>query len=190
MEIRKLRTKKEVKEVYLMSKDYTNNHQTWREYLAKHKKYPDLFLGVYEGDKLIGEVFGYVKDDGACELHSIAVHGLKWKRGIGRKLIRTFEKACKKYSSRLDVSTRGKPEGFYLKVGYKIRGLLAVYESGKHLPSGLDLKPLDTSVRRRDNTRFAFFLTPNIKAEERKRLERKLKADEVCLVLEKRLKKK
>lgn len=188
MKIRQIKTKEELKEVYEMSKDYTNNHQTFREYLTKYKKYPDLFLGAWEGDKLIGEAFGYVRNDGFCELHSIAVFGLMWKKGIGKKLIRTFEKACSKYSSRIDVSTRGKPEGFYLKVGYKPRGLLAVYENGKHLPLGLDVQPLDTSVRRRDNTRFAFFLTPNIKADERKKLERKLKADEVCLVLEKRLK--
>ena len=187
MEIRRLKTEKEIKEVFAMSKDYTNNHQTFREYMAKYRKYPDLFFGAYDGDKLIGEAFGYLRDDGACELHSIAVHGLKWKRGIGRKLIRVFENACKKYSSRVDVSTRGKPEGFYLRVGYKVRGLLAVYEHGGHLPSGLNVQHLDTSIRRRDNTRFAFFLTPDIEGNERKRFERKLKADEVCLVLEKRL---
>jgi GNAT superfamily N-acetyltransferase len=188
MIIRTLKTDKELREVYSMSKSYTNNHQTWREYLAKHRKYPDLFFGVYEEEKLIGEAFGYVRDDGACELHSIAVHGKRWKKGIGRKLIKVFEKACKKYSSRLDVSTRGKPEGFYLRVGYKPRGLLAIYEHGRNLPSGLEIKPLDTSIRRRDNTRFAFFLTPNIESEERKRLEKQFKADEVCLILEKRLK--
>jgi GNAT superfamily N-acetyltransferase len=181
-------THDELLQVYNMSKDYTNNHQTWREYLSKNRKYPDLFFGAYEEGKLIGEAFGYVKDDGACGLHSIAVHGKRWKRGIGRKLIRVFEKACKKYSSRLEVSTRGKPEGFYLKVGYKPRGLLAVYEHGRTLPNDLKIKPSNKSIRRRDNTRFAFFLISNLTTRERKRLQHKFKADEVCLVLEKKLK--
>jgi len=188
MIIRNIKTEAELKEVYKMSRDYTDNHQTFREYLAKFRQYSDLFFGVYENDELIGEAFGYVRDDGACELHSIAIAQKEWKKGLGRKLIRTFEKACKKYSSRLDVSTRGKPEGFYLRVGYKPRGLLAVYEHNRRMPENLDVEPLDTSIRKRDKTRFAFFLTPNIYPYERRKFERRLKADEVCLVLEKRLK--
>jgi len=188
MNIRQVRTKKELKEVYDMSTDYTNNHQTWKEFLAKYRKNPNLFLCIYDNGKLIGEAFGYIRNDGEGHLHSIAVFGTEWNKGIGTKLIKAFERACSKYCKSVSVSTRGKPERFYQKVGYNLQGLLAVYENGKKMPKDLDIKPSTTSLRKRDNTSFAFFETPNLIPEERKILEKKLRADEVCITFVKSLK--
>lgn len=188
MIIRNPRNREELKQMYAMSKDYTDNHQTWREFLAKYRKNPDLFLVVYEGEKLIGEACGYVKRDGDCTLHSIAVFGTEWNKGIGTKLIHKFEEVCKKYSPKLEVATHGKPERFYQKVGYKLKGFLAVYENGRKMPADLDIKPSTRSIRKRDNTRFAFFPVFQITPEERKSLESKLKADSICITFEKELK--
>jgi GNAT superfamily N-acetyltransferase len=188
MKIRNPKNHEELKQMYEMSKEYTDNHQTWREFLAKYKKNPDLFLVVYDGEKLIGEACGYVRNDGEGHLHSIAVFGTEWNKGIGTKLIHAFEKVCAKYASRLSVSTHGKPERFYQKVGYRLKGFLAVYENGRRMPKDLDIKPSTKSIRRRDDTRFAFFPVSQITSEERKSLESKLKADSICITFEKELK--
>lgn len=187
MKIRPVKTKQELRQVYDMSVEYTNNHQTWREYLAKYKKFPDLFLGAWEGDKLIGEIFGFKFVEGVITLHSIAVFGTEWKKGIGTDLIRAFEKVASKYSPKVNVTSGREVEDFYQRVGWKPRGLLAVYEEGKRPPTNLSLVPLETHFRRRDKTTFPFFDISNMTSKERQNFERELKADEVNLVLEKRL---
>jgi GNAT superfamily N-acetyltransferase len=183
MQIRQVRTKQELRQVYDMSLEYTNNHQTWREYLAQYKRYPDLFFGAWEKDKLIGEVFGFRFVEGVITLHSIAVFGTEWKKGIGAKLLKTFENAVSKYSSKVNVTSGREVESFYEHLGWKPRGLLAVYEEGKRLPENLSLIPLETHFRRRDKTIFPFFVLPQ--GIERTDFERELGADEVNLVLEK-----
>jgi GNAT superfamily N-acetyltransferase len=189
MNIRNPKNREELKQMYDMSKSYTNNHQTWGEFLAKYRKHPDLFLVIYEGTKLIAEAFGYVREDGEGHLHSIAVFGTEWNKGIGTELIHAFERACSKYTSILSVSTKGKPEKFYRKVGYKLQGILAVYENGRKMPQSLDIKPSTKSIRQRDNTRFAFFPTsPEMTKQQIKDLELKLEADDICITFEKRLK--
>lgn len=188
MRIRPVKTKKELRQVYDMSVEYTNNHQTWREYLAKYKKFPDLFLGAWEGEKLIGEVFGFRFVEGVITLHSIAVFGTEWKKGIGTELIRAFEKVASKYSPKINVTSGREVEDFYQRVGWKPRGLLAVYEEGKKPPTDLSLVPLETHFRRRDKTTFPYFIFPEFSSDLRTEIEKKLNADEVNLVLEKKLK--
>ena len=113
----------------ICKEDLQNAYKLHREYVDKKpfsyfKKYylknPKLFVGCFQRGKLIGICWGYVRKD-TVTLNSIAVNYDYWRKGIGSKLLKTFEKQVKKFHKRtISVgSAEGFVEKFYMKNGYK-----------------------------------------------------------------------
>lgn len=89
------------------------------------KTFPDAFIAVTEGNEIIGAVFGWSRkiefpDDKSFSLDGIAVRYDFWKKGIGSRLLESFEKAAVLYGAKsVSVgSAGGYVEKFYIDRGY------------------------------------------------------------------------
>ena len=86
-------------------------------------KFNDLFLGYYINKRLVGIIFGHIKDDEAI-IDAIAVLKDFWKKGIGKKLIYAFESIAKEKGIKTSsVGAALNPinvVNFYKKCGYHI----------------------------------------------------------------------
>lgn len=89
----------------------------------KYKIYPDLFVVCHKGKKLIGICWGFPRGKGVILIH-IAIDGAYWKKGIGKKLLRFWERQAKKLGKKkISLGAATKPTnvvGFYVNSGYKI----------------------------------------------------------------------
>src|SRR3989338_2580258 len=92
MEIKVL-PQKDLKNFWKIQVEYLDN---WSfEYLKKeHSKYPNLYIGCYEDNKLIGIAYGFIKKE-IIILQGIAVKHDIWRKGIGSKILNFFEKQAK-----------------------------------------------------------------------------------------------
>ncbi len=117
--VRNINSIAELKRAWSLSKRYAGNQQSFSEYKAEFKKYPELFIGCFNGGKLIGEASGSPFGKSHVGLYSILVEEGYQKEGLGLKLIRFFEKKAVKYKSRVTVASGKKTDGFYLKAKYR-----------------------------------------------------------------------
>ncbi len=96
----------------------TKRYRTFN-YIKKHYAlHPDLFVGCYDKDKLIGIAFGYLKKN-VVLLGEMAVSKAYAGKGIGKKLLSVFEKRAKIFAKKIILGSRSEAEKFYLKCGYK-----------------------------------------------------------------------
>jgi len=118
MEIKVL-PQKDLKNFWKIQVEYLDN---WSfEYLKKeHSKYPNLYIGCYEDNKLIGIAYGFIKKE-IIILQGIAVKHDIWRKGIGSKILNFFEKQAKHTGKKIISvgSAEGFVEKFYLKNGYE-----------------------------------------------------------------------
>ncbi len=88
----------------------------------KFKRNPELFAAYYKNKNLIGVCWGFVKGKEAILLH-IGVDAKYWKKGIGRELLRFWERQVRMSGkNRISLGAAKGPinvVGFYTKFGYK-----------------------------------------------------------------------
>ena len=85
----------DLKEFYRIYKDYTNGKMSLASLKRRYREFPNLFLGAYLKNKLIGIVFGLPSRNNKKEiiLHSIAVLVQYWRKGIGSELLKNVKSA-------------------------------------------------------------------------------------------------
>ena len=86
-----------------------------KNYLTK----PELFVGAYDNNKLIGIIFGYIKRDNVL-LGEMAIDENYRGIGLGSKLLDFFEKqAIRTGKNKITLGALDNAEKFYMKRGYK-----------------------------------------------------------------------
>ena len=80
------------------------------DYLKKeYSKYPNLYVGCYEDDQLIGIAYGFIKGK-IIILQGMAVKHNIWRKGIGSRILNFFEKQAKQTG--MKIISVGSAEGF------------------------------------------------------------------------------
>ena len=186
MEIR-LIEKDELPKILKFEKEYTKNDESLKEISNRFTKYPNLFIGCYENNELIGEVSGFVRGN-IVILKSIAVKDERQKQGIGSKLIKFFERQAKKYCNIVSVaSAEGYVESFYRKNGYKPR-LIMIQIEKDDLP--MDYKKRNyrfIDERDEGNTKFLYIKYEKHGPKFKEKLKKEFNAFEVNLIFEKKV---
>jgi len=119
----KLIPKKGLTNCYKFQKNYTGEKHSFSYWKKKYAKYPELFIGCYKNAKLIGICVGRPKGK-TIILTSIAINKKYEKKGLGKKLLKFFEKQVKKSGkNKISLGAANAPTnvvGFYAKSGYKV----------------------------------------------------------------------
>lgn len=111
---------KDLAKCYAFQKNYTHEENSFSYWKKKYVKYPKLFVGGYEGKKLIGICVGRPRGKEVV-LTSIAVNSKYQKKSGGKKLLRYFEKQAKTLGkNRISMGSAKNVVKFYAKSGYKI----------------------------------------------------------------------
>ena len=80
-----------------------------------------------------GEASGVAKS-GRVTLSAIAVRHRLQRRGIGRRLLETFERGAARHARTVDVGAGEESEGFYVRCGYRAASLLVRVRRGELPP--------------------------------------------------------
>ena len=149
---------------------------------------PDLAVVCREGAAqiIIGVCFGWASGEDAS-LQGIAVASHRAGRGIGSRLIRYFEDACRNHGcTRISVgSAEGYVEHFYLKNGYRP---IEFYVTLDHQPTIKSLDGFDVLRTRKTNGRVQLNIRANgYDARQQDEIRRRLAAPEVNYIFETRL---
>ncbi len=119
----KMIPKSDLKKAFLLRKNYVGNI-SFSLIKKRYEKYPELFVGCYKENELIGIVFGYLKRKEVV-LDAIAVKEKYWRKGIGSKMLKLFEKQVKKIEmNRISVGVADNVVRFYIKNGFKPKAIL------------------------------------------------------------------
>jgi len=98
------------------------NEKRYRPFSYIKRQYgicPELFVGVYKNNKIIGIAFGYVKKSNVL-LGELAIDQKFRKMGIGSKLLVFFEnRAARIGKEKIVTGALEEAEAFYLRKGYK-----------------------------------------------------------------------
>ncbi len=115
----KVLPKKDLKNFWEIQKEYSDKWDF--DYLEEeYSRYSELYIGCYDGERLIGIAYGFVRGN-IVTLQGIAVIHERWRRGIGTKILKFFENRVKLIGKKtVGVgSAEGFVEKFYLKCGYR-----------------------------------------------------------------------
>jgi ribosomal protein S18 acetylase RimI-like enzyme len=131
----------EIRELTL--EDYDSIIRLWRDSGLSHRPrgrdsreemerqmrtVPDLFIGAFDGPKLIGVVVG-TEDTRKGWINRLAVHPDRRKRGLGTALLRELEDRLRRRGNRiigvLIETPNEASEEFFRKMGYKPYGSIA-----------------------------------------------------------------
>ena len=105
--------------VYNFQKQYTNEQNSYLYWLKKYNKRPELFIGCYQGEKIIGICVGRTRGHRII-LTSIAVDKHHQRKGIGKTLMNHFEKQARMIGKKaVGVAAYYNVIEFYKKLGYK-----------------------------------------------------------------------
>ena len=127
----KILPKKDLKDFWEIQKEYLDK---WNfDYLEEeYSRHPELYIGCYDGGKLIGIAYGFVRGN-IVTLQGIAVVHENWRMGIGSKILKFFENMVKQTGKKtIGVgSAEGFVEKFYFKNGYRPVEIQAKDKQGK-----------------------------------------------------------
>jgi ribosomal protein S18 acetylase RimI-like enzyme len=84
-----------------------------REFLhKKFKEIPKFFIGIFLGDRLIGAICGFPRED-YLPISKIAIISRFQNRNFGRKLVERFEEIARKQYDKINVGAEDRAIGFY-----------------------------------------------------------------------------
>ncbi len=107
-----------------MEKEHTKNTESLEDITKRFNENPDLFIGCFKEDTLIGEITGFVKDKKVM-IKSISVD-IKYRgQGIGQRILSFFESRVRKQGKKISVTCKnGYSQHFYMKHGFTPKILL------------------------------------------------------------------
>lgn len=85
-----------------------------------YREHPELLVGAYDDDQLVGHCLGIPRSEGEVELNGIAVDQPYQRRGMGTKLLSAFEdRVSSRGFQRVSLgSAGGYVDEFYIENGY------------------------------------------------------------------------
>jgi GNAT superfamily N-acetyltransferase len=155
-----------------------------------YRENPDLFVGVFEKDSLIGICYGmdWKRQSGYVLLQGIATVHSYWRSGAGSLLVRFFEQQVEKREKQritLGSAADMKTENFYLKNGYAPVSLCAKLKN-TDLPVDYERLGYEFCEIRRDGDEVILYVEKTIRDKQfQTQLKDDLGAEEVIFIMEK-----
>jgi GNAT superfamily N-acetyltransferase len=184
----KLLSEKDFDKFYKVVKDYTKEDVNYSKLKRIYGKHPSLFIACYDKSELIGEAFGFIKKEDVV-LESIAVIAPYWRKGLGSRIIKFFEKQAKNAGKRKIKVGSGpdtKTEDFYVKNGYK-PVYLSIRVHEKKLQKTLERKYEAVRGESKGEILELLIKTSEYNPKIREELKKEFKAKEVIYLFEKSL---
>lgn len=180
--------KKDIAEVLKFEMEYTDSKENIEQITERFNKFPKLFAVCYENDGIVGEASGYVKLDKII-LHSISVKDGYRNKGIGKKVLKFFEKNAKEYGDIISVTSEESVaiEDFY-KTNYYTPKSILIQIKLKNVPE--DYKEKSYSLineREEGDTKFLYIKSDEYHPEIKKELKEEYNAFSVNIVFEKEI---
>jgi len=91
----KLIPKKDLRRTWKLHKAYVDEETKLKEIKELYSKYPELFVGCYKKDELIGICIPGIFNN-EIYIKGITVEYNYWRRGIGSRLLNFFEEQLRK----------------------------------------------------------------------------------------------
>lgn len=112
---------------------------------------PQLFVGAYEDDELVGYCLGLRRSEERVELHGIGVQPAYRREGIGTRLVEAFEsRVARSDADRISVgSAGGYVDRFYRGNGYRPDSILVRVDPDES-PANRDRTGFDVVDERRE----------------------------------------
>lgn len=118
-EIRRLEPD-ELERALAFERNYVGTETTLDAFRDRYRDTPELFVGYFEDDELIGEASGrYRRDDDVVELTAIGTKNGREHEGIATGVLEAFEANAAAYADRVSVASADNVEGFYRACGYE-----------------------------------------------------------------------
>ncbi|RLG20624.1 hypothetical protein DRN74_05020 [Candidatus Micrarchaeota archaeon] len=180
---------KDLRNVWKLQKEYVDEKTKLKEIKELYLKYPKLFVGCYIKNKLIGICIPGIFDK-EIYVKGIAVEHNYWKKGIGSRLLKLFEKQLKSLGKKkvtVPSADIDWVEGFYLKNRYKpIQFLIKVKR--EKLSKDYKNKGYKILNERAEGKYKIFYINiGKYDPKLRERLKILFNADEVIYIMEKKL---
>lgn len=103
----------------ILNPESKKRYRTFAYIKKAYQKNPNLFVGAFDGKKLAGITFGFVKRKNVL-LGEMAIDKDYRNLGLGTRLLDFFEKqVIKLQKNKIVLGARENAEKFYLKKGYK-----------------------------------------------------------------------
>ena len=161
-----------------------------KEFFRWYKQNPDLFMGVFDDELLVGICYGmnWERQAECVILEGIATIHSHWRSGAGSLLIKFFEEQVKKRGMKrvtLGSAPDLKTENFYLKNGYKPTRLCAKLRTAD-LPDDYLGKGYDFCEVRQSGDEVNLYVDAAVRDKRfQAKLRDELGAKEVIFILEK-----
>ena len=173
---------------FAINEEYLSaSHQ---EFFQWYEENPDLFVGSFDDDALIGIAYGMTwrRQPGYVVLEGIATRVQYWRSGAGSQLIQFFEEQVRRRGQQgitVGVAADLKTENFYLKNGYQPTHLCAKIPR-QALPVTYTQLGYDFCESREEGEDVVLYVATTVRD---KQLQANLKADlgahEVIFIMEK-----
>lgn len=137
-----------------MHNQYTASDVSPGKFREWRRSFPDLVLGAYAGQELVGYCLGVPGYDSGIELKAIAVRESYRRQGIASSLLDTVEENARRSGfERLSLgSAGGYVDEFYLANGYEPESILVRFET-ETIPEQYRDLPFDVIRERVDDGR-------------------------------------
>lgn len=84
----------------------------------KFERFSKFFIGAFLNKKIVGFICGYPRKD-YLQISMLAIDSKFRGKGLGKKLVKEFEKTAKDKYKKINVGAEDKVLGFYSALGYK-----------------------------------------------------------------------
>ena len=186
-----LLTDKEFNDALLINQEYLSASK--EDFTKWFKKYPDLFVGAFDDEKLVGICYGHEwTQEEYVILEGIATLYDYWRKGVGSELLKTFESQVEKQGKQyitVGCAPDEKTEQFYLKNLYQPITLLAKIKKDNLSANYKDQTKLFEFVEEKNDGDVIkiYFKAEQYNPLDRQNLQEILQADEVIYIMNKRL---
>ena len=103
----------------ILNPEGKRRYRTFAYVKKQYAREPSLFIGAYDGEKLIGITFGYIKKNTVL-LGEMAIDKNHRGKGIGSKLLQQFEERVHSLGKTvIELGAQERAEEFYMKNNYE-----------------------------------------------------------------------
>ncbi|MDO8622623.1 MAG: GNAT family N-acetyltransferase [archaeon] len=118
LEIRPVKKNELLKSFEILDRNIRKRQRNNNFLLNKFKRFPNLFIGLFLNNEIIGIIFGFPREDYLL-VSEVTVDNKFQKRGFGTKLINYFERIAREnYYHKINVGARDNAINFYKHLDY------------------------------------------------------------------------